>query len=69
MNIRCLLGHHDWKFAYNHGMPFGISTEKALAMLHSGESYPVDQCTRCPKQSYFPDNRRVLLSRSETEAP
>ncbi len=50
-NVRCLFGRHDWRFAYNHGMPLGTSTEKALLMLKSGKSYGVYQCTRCPKQS------------------
>jgi len=67
--LRCLFGRHDWRFAYNHGMPLGISTEDALKMFERGETYTVYQCTKCPKQSRLVDGQRVMLHRSETEVP
>lgn len=68
--IWCLFVHHDWKFSYHHGMPRKISTDRALEMLSSGESYSVDECTRCKAQSRVLSNgTRVLLSRSEMEVP
>jgi len=69
MGIKCLLQGHKWRFAYNHGVPLGTSTEEALSMIYSGKSYPVYLCTRCPKQSRILNNKRVILSRSEMEAP
>lgn len=71
MNIKCLFGHHVWRFAYNHGISLGtsISMKKSLDMLHTGESYPVDRCTRCGKQSRMVGGVRVMLTRSEVEEP
>lgn len=71
MNIKCLLGYHNWRFGYNHGIPLGtkLSYSEALNMLGDGRAYQVDECTRCPKQSRLVDGKRVILSRSEVEAP
>ena len=66
LNVRCLFGRHDWWFAYNHGMPRGISTEKALLMFKHGETYTVYECTRCPKQSL---KDGTILRKEDMEAP
>ncbi len=63
-SVRCLLGRHDWRFSYNHGMPLGISLEDSLDMSKSGKSYAVYQCTRCPKQSR---EDGTILSKEEME--
>ena len=71
MNIKCLLGHHTWKFAYHHGMPFGIDLDDSLKMIEDGMTYSVDQCTRrgCGKQSRIIDGKRVMLRHGEMEDP
>lgn len=69
MNIKCLLGIHNWQFVYNHSMPRGLSTEDALKMLQNGEAYEVYVCTKCGKQSRLHNSRRVILSRNEVETP
>ena len=71
MNIKCLLSHHNWKFAYNHGIPLGTSMDDALKMFEEGKTYAVDQCTRrgCGTQSYFVDGIRTKLCRDEMENP
>lgn len=50
MNIKCLFGHHDWRFSYNWGMPLGISSEDTDKMFKNGTTYPVHQCIRCGKE-------------------
>ena len=69
MNLKCLFGRHDWQFAYNHGMPRGLSTEEALVMFDDSRTYAVYQCTRCPKQSRLDNGQRTILRRSEIETP
>ncbi len=69
MSIKCLLRRHDWRFAYNYGMPLGISTEDALKMFEDGKTYAVDECRRCTTQSRIIDGIRVMLNRSEKETP
>lgn len=69
MNLKCLLFHHDWKFSYNHGMPFGTSTEDALKMFEDGRTFAVDACRRCKAQSRLVNGKRVMLNRGEAEAP
>lgn len=67
MNLMCLFKRHNWRFAYNHGMPRGVSTEDALKMFDEGKTYAVYRCTRCPRQSRILDGKRVILSRNEME--
>ena len=69
MNIRCLLGHHDWKFAYNHGMPLGVSTNDALKMFDDNSTYAVYQCTRCPKQAQLVRDEMIVLPKVKMELP
>lgn len=69
MGIKCLLGRHDWKFSYNHGMPLGISTEDALKMDKDGSTFAVDACRRCRAQSRLVNGKRVMLNRSEVQDP
>ena len=45
----CKVRGHDWKFAYNYGIPLG-STEpldETLRKFKTGEYYGVNRCTRC----------------------
>ncbi|GAH57359.1 unnamed protein product [marine sediment metagenome] len=71
MNIKCLFRRHKWEFAYNHGMPFGISTEDALRMFNEGKSYAVYQCTRagCKKQARLIDEKMEILPVGLVELP
>jgi len=61
MNIKCLLGHHKWRFSYNYGMPFGIGMEKAMEMFKHGTTYPVHRCERCGKYDSKPDTTAKTL--------
>ena len=69
MSIKCLLGHHKWKFSYNHNIPLGtnLSIDEVLAMLKSGKAYAVDACTKCGAQSRMVNSKRIMLSHSEVE--
>lgn len=69
MNIKCLLGHHDWRFSYNHNMPLGASTEGALKMFEENKTFAVDECRRCKAQSRLVNGKRVMLNRDEIETP
>ena len=69
MSIRCLLQHHDWKFSYHHGMPLGISTEEALAMIEQGKTYEVFACARCHTQARLVDGKIILLPVTEIQTP
>ena len=69
MQIRCLFKGHQWKFAYNHGMPLGISLDSALIMFKKGRTYEVYQCTRCPKQSRLINGDYIVLSGGLVESP
>ena len=69
MNVGCLMGHHDWKFSYNHGIPLGMNTEDTIKMFDEGKAFAVDACKRCKAQSSFIDGKRIRLSRSEVETP
>ena len=67
MNIKCLFGHHDFRFSYNHGMPLGISMERAMEMFKTGESYGIHECRNCDAQAKLVDGRLLLLSKYEKE--
>ncbi len=71
MNIRCLFGHHDWRFSYNHGVPLDASMGEALKMFKEDKTFAVDRCTRhgCGKQSRLVDGVRMILRPSEMENP
>ncbi len=69
MNIKCLFAIHDWRFAYNHGMPFGIGAEEALNRLNTGKSYTVFECTRCHKQTRATAKALATLDKSDREKP
>lgn len=69
MNLKCMLVGHEWRFSYNHGMPFGITTEVALEMFEKDETYPVFECTRCGKQARLVDAKMVVLPSADIEVP
>lgn len=71
MNIKCLFRGHDWRFAYNHGMPLGLSTENALRMFDENKTYAVYRCLRpgCKKQARLIDGEMRLLPTTLVESP
>ena len=69
MNAKCIAGWHDWRFAYNHGMPFGISSDDAMKMHESGKTFEVHQCLRCGKQACEVNGRKKQLPARLVEKP
>ena len=69
MGIKCLFGHHDWKFSYHHGIPLGINWVDYYKMCQEGKTFSVDVCSRCHKQSRVIDGKRVMLTSSQVEEP
>jgi hypothetical protein len=53
----CLFKGHDWKFAYNYGLPLGSREplNEILNKFRSGEYIKVNRCSRCGKFSHKSD--------------
>ena len=53
MNVKrvicSLKGHHNWKFAYNHGIPLGtkMTNEEMDAGFKSRKFFAVHRCETC----------------------